>query len=49
MTTTTSSPPLRALLVDAEAPTLAELAWLLGQDERIGEIYTCLLYTSRCV
>ena len=40
MTTTTSSPPLRALLVDDEAPTLAELAWLLGQDERIGEIYT---------
>ena len=39
-TTPTSTPPLRALLVDDEAPTLAELAWLLGQDERVGEIYT---------
>ena len=32
--------PLRALLVDDEAPTLSELAYLLGQDERIGEIHT---------
>ena len=34
------STPLRALLVDDEAPTLSELTWLLEQDHRIGEIYT---------
>lgn len=32
--------PLRALLVDDEAPTLSELAWLLERDERIGQIFT---------
>ncbi len=37
---TTSPAPLRALLVDDEVPTLSELRWLLGQDERIGEIHT---------
>ncbi len=31
--------PLCALLVDDEAPALSELAWLLGQDARIGEIH----------
>ena len=31
---------LRALLVDDEAPALSELAYLLRQDERIGEIRT---------
>ncbi|HZI97049.1 MAG TPA: LytTR family DNA-binding domain-containing protein [Actinomycetales bacterium] len=29
---------LRALVVDDEAPALAELAWLLRQDERVGEV-----------
>ncbi len=37
---TSAGAPLRALLVDDEAPTLSELAWLLGQDPRIGEIHT---------
>lgn len=32
--------PLRALLVDDEPPALAELAYLLRTDERIGEIAT---------
>jgi DNA-binding LytR/AlgR family response regulator len=32
--------PLRALIVDDEAPALSELAWLLGQDVRIGRIRT---------
>jgi DNA-binding LytR/AlgR family response regulator len=40
MTSSSTSKPLRALLVDDEAPMLAELRWLLGQDERIGEIHT---------
>ncbi len=31
---------LRALVVDDEAPTRAELAWLLEQDGRIGEVRT---------
>lgn len=30
--------PLRALVVDDEAPALAELAWLLRQDDRVGEV-----------
>jgi len=32
--------PLRVLVVDDEAPALAELAWLLRQDERIAEVVT---------
>ncbi|GAB47565.1 LytR/AlgR family response regulator transcription factor [Mobilicoccus pelagius] len=36
----TSTAPLRALVVDDEAPTRAELAWLLEQDDRIGEVRT---------
>ena len=41
MTTPVTVPtPLRVLLVDDEAPTLSELAWLLEQDERVGQIYT---------
>ncbi|MEO7235878.1 MAG: response regulator, partial [Lapillicoccus sp.] len=32
--------PLRALVVDDEAPTLAELTYLLGQDPRIGTLHT---------
>lgn len=40
MTSPTVVPPLRALLVDDEAPTLSELAYLLGQDPRIGPIHT---------
>ncbi len=31
---------LRALIVDDEAPALAELAWLLRQDPRVGEVRT---------
>ena len=31
---------LRALVVDDEAPALAELAWLLRQDDRIGVVAT---------
>lgn len=38
--TTTPPAPLSALVVDDEAPTLAELAWLLGQDDRVGEVRT---------
>jgi DNA-binding LytR/AlgR family response regulator len=36
----TTPPPLRALIVDDEAPALSELAWLLSQDVRIGRIRT---------
>jgi DNA-binding LytR/AlgR family response regulator len=36
----TTPGPLRALIVDDEAPALSELAWLLGQDNRIGRIRT---------
>jgi len=36
----TTPSPLRALIVDDEAPALSELAWLLGQDARIGRIRT---------
>ena len=32
--------PLRVLVVDDEAPALAELAWLLRQDGRVGEVVT---------
>jgi DNA-binding LytR/AlgR family response regulator len=44
-TVSTSPPPpdatgLTALVVDDEPPALAELAWLLDQDERIGRILT---------
>lgn len=35
-----SAPALRALLVDDELPQLSELAYLLRQDPRIGEIET---------
>lgn len=38
--TSIPAPPLRALLVDDEMPTLSELSFLLGQDERIGKIHT---------
>lgn len=31
---------LRVLVVDDEAPALAELEWLLRQDERVGEVVT---------
>ncbi len=34
------SAPLRVLVVDDEAPALAELAWLLRQDGRVGEVVT---------
>jgi DNA-binding LytR/AlgR family response regulator len=32
--------PLCALIVDDEVPALNELAWLLGQDARIGQVRT---------
>ena len=32
--------PLRALVVDDEAPALEELRWLLSQDSRVGEVRT---------
>ena len=32
---------LKALLIDDEKPALDELAFLLGQDDRIGDITTC--------
>jgi DNA-binding LytR/AlgR family response regulator len=38
MATTPGS--LRALIVDDETPALSELAWLLGQDDRIGRVRT---------
>jgi DNA-binding LytR/AlgR family response regulator len=37
---TPPGPPLRALVVDEEAPALTELAGLLGRDPRIGPIRT---------
>jgi DNA-binding LytR/AlgR family response regulator len=36
----TTPPTLRALVVDDEAPALSELAWLLAQDARIGQVQT---------
>jgi DNA-binding LytR/AlgR family response regulator len=38
-----SVPPegLRVLAVDDEPPALDELAYLLGRDERVGEVHTC--------
>ncbi len=42
MPSTSPSPPaprLRALVVDDEAPSLAELAYLLGRDPRIGTLH----------
>jgi DNA-binding LytR/AlgR family response regulator len=33
---------LRVLVVDDEPPALAEMAFLLGRDDRIGEVRTCL-------
>jgi DNA-binding LytR/AlgR family response regulator len=35
------SAPLRVLVVDDERPALDELAYLLSQDERVGEVLTC--------
>lgn len=34
------APGLRVLVVDDEQPALQELAWLLEQDERVGEVRT---------
>lgn len=36
----TGRPGLRALVVDDERPALDELAWLLSQDDRVGEVLT---------
>lgn len=41
-----ASPGLRALLVDDEAPTLSELAFLLGEDPRVGSIRTAASATE---
>jgi DNA-binding LytR/AlgR family response regulator len=38
--TASGMPRLRALVVDDEVPALEELAWLLRQDDRIGEVRT---------
>jgi DNA-binding LytR/AlgR family response regulator len=35
------SAPLRVLVVDDERPALDELAYLLSQDDRVGEVLTC--------
>jgi DNA-binding LytR/AlgR family response regulator len=37
---------LRVLAVDDEPPALDELAYLLGKDERIGEVRTCSTATA---
>src|SRR4051794_41854412 len=34
----TGPAPLRALVVDDEAPAREELLWLLGRDARVGEV-----------
>jgi DNA-binding LytR/AlgR family response regulator len=39
--TSTLTAPLEALVIDDERPALDELAYLLGQDPRIGEILRC--------
>ncbi len=36
-----SAAPLRVLVVDDERPALDELAFLLGRDERVGEVLVC--------
>ena len=36
----TTGNPLKVLVVDDEEPNLAEMAWLLGRDERIGTTQT---------
>lgn len=36
----TSPPALTVLVVDDEAPALNEVAWLLDQDERVGQVLT---------
>jgi DNA-binding LytR/AlgR family response regulator len=38
--------PLRVLVVDDERPALDELTFLLGRDERIGEIRSCVSATE---
>lgn len=40
------APRLRALVVDDEAPTLAELTYLLRQDDRIGTLHTAMSGTE---
>ncbi|MEJ2577836.1 MAG: LytTR family DNA-binding domain-containing protein [Kineosporiaceae bacterium] len=44
--TTPPGQPLRALIVDDEAPAREELAWLLGKDPRIGSIRTAASATD---
>ena len=48
MTAPASASPerLRVLVVDDERPALEELAFLLGRDERVGEVLTCLSATE---
>lgn len=42
MTAAVTEPALGCVLVvDDEAPALDELGWLLGQDDRVGEVLSC--------
>jgi DNA-binding LytR/AlgR family response regulator len=46
MTVTVDVRPLRVLAVDDEPPALDELAFLLGQDNQVGEVLTCVSATD---
>jgi DNA-binding LytR/AlgR family response regulator len=41
-----TSEPLRVLVVDDEQPALDELTFLLGRDDRVGEVRACLSATA---
>jgi DNA-binding LytR/AlgR family response regulator len=41
MSVTVEVKPLRVLAVDDEPPALDELAFLLGRDDRVGDVLTC--------
>jgi DNA-binding LytR/AlgR family response regulator len=46
MSVTVEVKPLRVLAVDDEPPALDELAFLLGQDDQVGEVLTCVSATE---
>jgi DNA-binding LytR/AlgR family response regulator len=46
MSVTVDVRPLRVLAVDDEPPALDELAFLLGQDNQVGEVLTCVSATE---
>jgi DNA-binding LytR/AlgR family response regulator len=46
MSVTVDVRPLRVLAVDDEPPALDELAFLLGQDDQVGEVLTCVSATE---